>query len=77
MIASQLDSRLASDPDGDNIDLVPIAALFGGDFVVLDYRGAPDTPSVAIWDHESSTDFAPAVRTVSAGFTEFLAQLRS
>lgn len=74
VVASQLDSRLAVDPDGDAIDLIPIAALFAGDFLVLDYRDR-DAPSIGVWDHEASTDFEPVVETVSDSFSEFLEKL--
>jgi len=77
VVASQLDSRLASDLDGENIDLIPVAALFAGDFIVLDYRGNGAEPSVAVWDHEASDDFNPAVETVSASFAEFLDRLQN
>lgn len=75
VVASQLDSRLAFDEDGDNIDLIPVAALFAGDFVVLDYRDRAK-PAVAVWDHEASTDFAPVVKPISDSFSEFLDKLR-
>lgn len=75
VVASQLDSRLATDPNGENIDLIPIAALFAGDFVVLDYRTNRAVPSVAVWNHEASTDFAPVVQTVAPTVTAFLGLL--
>ena len=76
VVASQLDSRLSDDPDGENINLIPIAALFAGNFVVLDYRKGPSNPTVGFWDHEASDDFAPAVTTVAKSFSEFLSILR-
>lgn len=76
VVASQLDSRLADDPDGENINLIPIAALFAGNFVVLDYRASPTNPTIGFWDHEASEDFAPAVTTVAKTFDEFLSILR-
>lgn len=76
VVASQLDSRLTDDEDGENINLIPIAALFAGNFVVLDYRKGPENPTIGFWDHEASEDFAPAVTTVARSFSEFLSILR-
>jgi hypothetical protein len=76
VVASQLDSRLATDPDGENIDLIPIAALFAGDFLVLDYsKGEP--PTIAVWNHEASTDFAPVVEAVAGDLASFLGSLQA
>jgi hypothetical protein len=71
VVSSQLDARLATDPDDTRIDVVPIAALFAGDFLVLDYRGARGEPSVGVWDHEASDDFAPVVTPVADSFSSF------
>lgn len=75
--ASQLDARLATNPDGEHIHLIPLAALFAGDFVVLDYRKNRAVPSVGVWDHEASSDFAPQVQAVAPTLTAFLALLRA
>lgn len=77
VVASQLDSRLTDDVDGETINLIPIAALFAGDFLVLDYRKGPIDPTIGFWDHEASEDFAPAVTTVARSFSELLSILRS
>jgi len=76
VVASQLDSRLTDDEDGENINLVPIAAVLAGDFIVLDYRKGSEHPTIGLWDHEASEDFAPAVTTVARTFNEFLSILR-
>ena len=73
VVASQLDARLAASPDSAGFDLIPVAALFGGDFLVLDYRaGQQAAPSVAIWYHETSDEFAPDTKPVAASFAEFI-----
>ncbi len=77
VVASQLDARLATNPEGEHMDLIPIAALFAGDFVVLDYRQIRTLPSVGVWDHEASIDFAPVVHTVAPTLATFLALLRA
>lgn len=75
VVASQLDARLAPSEDSRGFELVPFAALFGGDFLVLDYRGERREPAVSIWYHETSEEFAPDVRRVAESFDEFLAQI--
>lgn len=75
VVATQLDARLAVDPDATGLPLVPIAALFAGDMLVLDYRGGQDEPSVGRWDHEASDDFHPVVTTVAGTFAAFAGQI--
>jgi hypothetical protein len=75
-VATQLDTRLSDGGDRIGLVLVPFAALFAGDFVCLDYRAGGPQPSVGVWDHELSDDFAPHVETVAPSFAEFLRQLR-
>lgn len=56
------------DPGSAGLPLVPTAALFGGDMLVLDYRDATHDPPVGRWDHEASDDFHPVVRPVVPRF---------
>jgi hypothetical protein len=76
VVVSQLDSRLTDDRDGETVTLIPIAALFAGDFLVLDYRASSAEPTIGLWSHEQSEDFAPAVITVARTFNALLAMLR-
>jgi len=76
VVASQLDARLTDDPAGETITLIPIAALFAGDFLVLDYRAPSTEPTIGLRNHEQSEDFAPAVTPVARTFSEFLSMLR-
>lgn len=76
VVTTQLDARLVSDENATGIDLIPIAAMFAGDFVVLDYRENRTEPSVGIWDHEVSDDFAPKVETIAPTFSAFLSMMR-
>lgn len=72
VVTSQLDARLADGSSDFALQLIPIAELFAGDFLVLDYRANKDSPRVAIWDHEASKDFAPVTHPVCATFSAFL-----
>lgn len=73
-VITQLDARLADDEDRLGVTLVPIAALFSGDFVCLDYRSS-EVPTVVVWFHEASEDFAPAVAAIAPSFEAFVEML--
>ena len=75
VVMSQLDERLFVHEDILGFELVPIAALFGGDFICLNYIEDPENPSICIWYHEESYELEPAIEFVSNNFTEFLAML--
>ena len=71
VVMSQLDERLFVHEDILGFELVPIAALFGGDFVCLNYTEDPENPSMCIWFHEESYELEPAIEFVANNFTEF------
>ena len=72
---TQLDARLVVDENSFGYVLLPFAALFGGDFLVLDYREGNGAPSVARRDHERSDDLAPVADMVAPSFEAFVALL--
>lgn len=74
VVMTQLEQRIALDPDELGSKLIPIAYLFAGDFVCLDFR-TDSNPSVVVWLHEESRDYAPATITVAQSFTEFCEKL--
>ena len=76
VVMSQLDERLFVHEDILGFELVPIAALFGGDFLCLNYIEDPENPSICIWYHEESYDLEPALEFVANNFTEFLDMLQ-
>jgi hypothetical protein len=71
-VLTQLDARLVDREDLVGMNVIPIAALFGGDFVCLDYRGGGAAPTVAVWDHEQSEELAPHLEEVADSFESFL-----
>ena len=75
VVMSQLDERLFAHEDILGFELIPIAALFGGDFVCLNYVEDPENPSMCIWYHEESYELEPAIEFLANSFTEFLAML--
>jgi hypothetical protein len=68
-VLSQLDARLIDDPNLVGMNVIPIAVLFAGDFLCLDFRSNPESPVVAVWDHEQSRDLHPVFERVAPSFT--------
>ena len=75
VVSTQLEGRIVFDEDYVGMQLIPIAALFGGDFVCLNYIEDPENPSICIWYHEESYELEPAIGFLANNFTEFLAML--
>ena len=76
VVMSQLDERLFVHEDILGFELIPILALFGGDFVCLNYLENPENPSICIWYHEESYELDPAIEFVANNFAEFLDMLQ-
>ena len=76
VVMSQLDERLFVHEDILGFELIPIVALYGGDFVCLNYVEDPAHPSMCIWYHEESYELEPAIELVANNFTEFLDMLQ-
>lgn len=76
VVMSQLDERLFVHEDILGFELVPIVALFGGDFLCLNYIEDPENPRICIWYHEESYELEPAIEFVANNFTEFLDMLQ-
>ena len=75
VVSTQLEGRIVFDEDSVGMQLIPIAALFGGDFLCLNYAEEAEHPSICIWYHEESYELEPAIEFVANNFTEFLAKL--
>lgn len=73
---SQLDERLTDDGDLIGVALLPIAVLFAGDFLCLDFRNSRENPIVCVWDHSNSNEFDPICYHVADSFEEFISLLR-
>lgn len=69
VIDAQIGERLGDDPDATGRKLIPIAAIFGGDFLCLDYRRDREHPAIVLWDHEKSTEFSPHTEYVARSFS--------
>ena len=76
VVMSQLDERLFVHEDILGFELIPIVALYGGDFLCLNYLEVTENPSICIWYHEESYELKPAIELVAINFTEFLVMLQ-
>jgi hypothetical protein len=75
VVMSQIEERLTDNPDCVGCEILPIAALFSGDFVCLDYRIDKNMPSICVWDHEKSDFLSSKTYTISDNFSEFLIEI--
>ncbi|WP_041061130.1 SMI1/KNR4 family protein [Jeotgalibacillus campisalis] len=75
VVRTQLEERIVFDEDLVGTELLPIAVLFAGDFVCLDFRNNSEEPIVCVWNHEESSDLNPVTYMVSNNFEEFLSLL--
>lgn len=75
VVESQIGERLTDNEDLIGVEVLPIAELFAGDYVCLDYRKSKEKPSICIWNHEESEDFAPITYKVADTFSEFVEML--
>ncbi|UNL83229.1 SMI1/KNR4 family protein [Priestia koreensis] len=73
-VLTQLDGRLIDDEELIGMNVIPIAAMFAGDFICLDFRNSVN-PEVVIWDHEESEELEPVTTVVASDFEGFLAVL--
>ena len=65
------------DLDSVGVELLPIAALFGGDYVCLDYRESSVNPKVCCWIRDESYEWNPSTEFIAKSFDEFLGMLYS
>ena len=71
VVDTQIGEMLTDNEELIGIEVLPIAELYGGDMVCLDFRENPDSPTVCIWDSEESDEFEPVTYEIAKSFTEF------
>lgn len=71
VVITQIEDRLSDNPDLIGVEILPIAALFAGDFICLDFRNEKDKPDVCVWSHEESEEDKPVTYKVADSFEEF------
>lgn len=72
IVITQVGSRLIDDGDMIGMNVIPIAALFAGDLVCLDFRDNNEIPSVVVWYHELSDELDPCFEYLAPTFSDFL-----
>ncbi|MBC2258570.1 SMI1/KNR4 family protein [Listeria booriae] len=72
---TRIEERLTDNEDLVGVDLLPIAILFAGDYLCLDYRESKNTPKLCVWNHEESGELDPVVHFVANSFEEFIDSL--
>ena len=71
VVEGEIGEMLTDNEDLIGIEVLPIAELYGGDMVCLDFRKNPENPTVCVWDSEESDEFEPVTYEVAKSFTEF------
>lgn len=74
VVLTQIGERIVSNPDLVGAEIIPIADLFAGDLLCLDYRNNIN-PTVCVWLHEESDEWEPATYKVADTFEEFMGML--
>jgi len=69
---TRIEDRLTDNEDLIGVELLPIATLFSGDYLCLDFKASNETPSVCVWSHEESGELEPVTYEVCSNFEEFL-----
>lgn len=76
VVFSQIEERLTDNEDLLGAEVLPIASIFAGDFVCLDFRENKKNPLVCVWSHEESGEFEPVLYKIAANFSGFLEVLQ-
>lgn len=74
VVLTQVEERICSDPDLVGYNIIPIADLFAGDLLCLDYRESEE-PMVCVWLHEESDEWDPVTEKVANTYSEFMDML--
>ena len=72
VVESQIGERLTSNEDLIGVEVLPIAALFAGDYLCLDFREKMQIPEVCVWSHDESEDLSPITYKIADSFSAFL-----
>ena len=76
VVESGICERLSSNGDFVGAEIIPIAELYAGDFLCIDFREDRENPELCVWDHEESGELEPVTYKVADSFTEFVSILK-
>lgn len=71
-VLTMIEDRLLDDDDLYGYNVIPIAVLFAGDFLCLDFRESEEKPKTIVWSHEESDELEPVFYHVANSFAEFM-----
>lgn len=72
VVLSQIEERLTDNEELLGAEVLPIAAVFAGDFVCLDFRNNTKEPAVCVWSHEESGELEPVFYEITKSFADFI-----
>ncbi|WP_137790922.1 SMI1/KNR4 family protein [Bacillus sp. E(2018)] len=72
VVYSKIGERLTDNEDLLGAEVLPIASVFAGDYICLDFRKDKNNPSVCLWSHEESSEFEPITYNVADNVAELL-----
>lgn len=72
---TQIEDRLTDNEELIGVDLLPVAVLFAGDFICLDFRETRHNPTVCLWSNEESSELNPMTYYLANSFSGFLEQI--
>jgi len=75
VVITQIEDRLTDDEDLIGANIIPFAAIFGGDFLCMDFRNNPENPNIILWDHNESDELDPVTYDVSVSFSDFFSAI--
>ena len=75
VVLTQIEERLTDNEDLIGCELLPIAQLFTGDYLCLNFKENAVEPTVYVWNHEESGELEPVIYKVSNSFMEFISNL--
>lgn len=72
VVLTQIEDRLTDNEDLIGVEVLPIAQLFSGDYLCLNFKKNIESPSVVIWSHEESGELEPVLYEICDTFKKFL-----
>lgn len=72
VIAAPIIERLVYSEERIGMDIIPIAKLAYGNYLVLDYKDINKEPQVGVWDFDIADYCNPSIHFVSESFDDFI-----
>ena len=75
VVLTQIEDRLTDNEDLIGCELLPIAQLFAGDYLCINFNNGNSEPSICVWSHEESGELEPVFYNLFEIFNEFLKKI--